>query len=143
MYHIYFQREVCGNSRIYSNNLAIYVVIERDTKEEADIFAEDLGIYFDGIRRGFDQACCGDRWVYLYSKYNVVMPSYDEYSLLYYKDMVAEYNSYYTPSYLFRIHNKNGSIISSKDFEDTFEYLSNYVSVASYQQNWGIYDTSL
>lgn len=38
------------------------VWIEADTPEEADAVAKTLGIYFNGVGRGIDCYCCGDRW---------------------------------------------------------------------------------
>jgi len=36
--------------------------IEADSREEADVIAEGLGVYWDGIEKGLDCPCCGDRW---------------------------------------------------------------------------------
>ncbi|MCI4129405.1 DUF7296 family protein [Bacillus haynesii] len=36
--------------------------IEADSREEADDIAESLGVYWDGIEKGLDCPCCGDRW---------------------------------------------------------------------------------
>jgi hypothetical protein len=38
------------------------VIIEASSPAEADKRAESLGIYFEGVRRGTDCSCCGDRW---------------------------------------------------------------------------------
>ena len=39
------------------------LIIEADSAEEADKFAEDhLGVYFNGCSNGMDCSCCGDRW---------------------------------------------------------------------------------
>ena len=43
---------------IADSNLFVYA----DTPEEADVVAESIGIYFDGVSAGKDCACCGDRW---------------------------------------------------------------------------------
>ena len=40
------------------------VFIEASTKEEAEDKAASLGIYYDGVLRGRDCDCCGDRWYY-------------------------------------------------------------------------------
>lgn len=42
--------------------IGVDVFVEADTAEEADAYAEDIGIYFDGCRAGLDCDCCGDRW---------------------------------------------------------------------------------
>ena len=38
------------------------VIIEADDPSEANIRAENIGIYFDGCYEGRDCPCCGDRW---------------------------------------------------------------------------------
>lgn len=39
-----------------------YVIVEAISRDEADIIAEDNGVYFDGCSSGRDCNCCGDRW---------------------------------------------------------------------------------
>ncbi len=40
-----------------------FVVIEADNAVEAnDIAANSESIYFDGVAKGIDCPCCGDRW---------------------------------------------------------------------------------
>lgn len=39
-----------------------YVIVEADSSSEADFIAEQNGIYFNGVMRGRDCECCGDRW---------------------------------------------------------------------------------
>lgn len=41
---------------------ARFVIIEAYNQEEAEGFAKDLGVYFDGCDDGTDCECCGDRW---------------------------------------------------------------------------------
>ena len=36
--------------------------IEAESKEQANDKAEELGVYFDGVEKGMDCDCCGDRW---------------------------------------------------------------------------------
>ncbi len=36
--------------------------IEAETPEQADLIAEQQGVYFDGCDNGHDCECCGDRW---------------------------------------------------------------------------------
>ena len=36
--------------------------IEAKSAEQANQLAEQHGIYFDGVERGIDCDCCGDRW---------------------------------------------------------------------------------
>jgi hypothetical protein len=38
------------------------VWIEAPSADAADRRAEDIGLYFDGLEKGVDCPCCGDRW---------------------------------------------------------------------------------
>lgn len=38
------------------------VFVEAHSADEASARAQDIGIYFDGVREGLDCECCGDRW---------------------------------------------------------------------------------
>lgn len=39
--------------------IAHYVIVEADSPEQADITAENIGLYFDD---SYDCPCCGSRW---------------------------------------------------------------------------------
>jgi hypothetical protein len=39
-----------------------YIIIQARNADWANDLALDHGIYFDGVRRGYDCDCCGDRW---------------------------------------------------------------------------------
>ena len=51
-----------GGSFDVDENLCHRLIIEADTYEEAVAKAEDLGCYWDGVDKGMDCECCGDRW---------------------------------------------------------------------------------
>ena len=59
-YH--FRQNNSGGSFVFDKNLAIDVIIEAETADEANDLAEGLGIYFNGCEGGWDCRCCGDRW---------------------------------------------------------------------------------
>lgn len=44
------------------DGISVVVIIEADTAEEANRKAVDIGLYFDGVYKGYDCDCCGDRW---------------------------------------------------------------------------------
>lgn len=46
----------------HSAGLSNIVIIEAPTLNQANGKALDIGIYFDGIEKGWDCGCCGDRW---------------------------------------------------------------------------------
>lgn len=39
-----------------------YVIIEADSARQANSIAMEIGLYFDGVSKGHDCECCGDRW---------------------------------------------------------------------------------
>lgn len=45
---------------------AINVIVEAESKEQADSKAEEIGLYFDGCNNRIDCPCCGDRWYRAY-----------------------------------------------------------------------------
>ena len=61
MFYTYVQNN-SGGRMDESDKLARYVIIEAQSPRHADGIAEDLGIYFNGVKDGRDCRCCGDRW---------------------------------------------------------------------------------
>lgn len=57
-----FNQNNTGGNFIQNKTLAHYVIVEADSSDLANRFAEEIGIYFDGCRAGIDCSCCGDRW---------------------------------------------------------------------------------
>jgi hypothetical protein len=57
-----FNQNNSGGSFIMDDNVAHFVIIEADSVDAACDKAEEVGIYFDGIDKGYDCECCGDRW---------------------------------------------------------------------------------
>ena len=61
MWYVYSQNN-SGGSFVIDENLDEWVGIEADSREEADALFHELGGYFDGVEKGEDCDCCGDRW---------------------------------------------------------------------------------
>jgi len=38
------------------------VFVQASSPQEANRRAEAVGLYFDGVTKGYDCSCCGDRW---------------------------------------------------------------------------------
>jgi hypothetical protein len=57
-----FKQNNSGGGFDVNDKVSIAVWIEADSKEEACAKAEEIGIYFDGVEKGEDCSCCGDRW---------------------------------------------------------------------------------
>lgn len=57
------QNNSYGSFRFHREaGISVHVIIEADSAEEANMRAEAIGLYFDGVERGIDCLCCGDRW---------------------------------------------------------------------------------
>lgn len=61
MFYLFTQNNSGGNFFV-NDEVSVNVIIEADTAEEANLFAEEKGIYFNGCDKGYDCDCCGDRW---------------------------------------------------------------------------------
>ena len=59
-----FSQNNSGGGYVYcgKSGITVHVIIEADNVKQAIRKAEDIGIYFDGVDKGFDCDCCGDRW---------------------------------------------------------------------------------
>jgi hypothetical protein len=55
-----FTQNNSGGHFVTDDKICHRLLIEADSKREAEWIAEDLGVYFDG--GGGDCPCCGDRW---------------------------------------------------------------------------------
>lgn len=60
------------------SGISTAVIIEADTVEQAVSRALSIGIYFDGVDKGIDCGCCGDRWYVPYGDGDVVPSLYRE-----------------------------------------------------------------
>lgn len=57
-----FRQNNSGGHFLEDDNVSIMVIIEACCFAEAKEKAEEIGIYFDGVQKGMDCPCCGDRW---------------------------------------------------------------------------------
>lgn len=57
-----FYQNNSGGKFIINDNLCRLLYIEAENYPEAKKKAEDLGCYWDGVQKGIDCPCCGDRW---------------------------------------------------------------------------------
>jgi hypothetical protein len=60
--YYHYSQNNSGGDFVFDEDLTLNVVIEAESTEHADERAERLGIYFDGVPKGRDCECCGDRW---------------------------------------------------------------------------------
>ena len=94
MFYVFQQNNSGGSWDIDElTGIGKIVIVEADNEDLAVEEAEKIGLYFDGVRKGIDCGCCGDRW-----------DAYpDEYDTLYdISECVAIANS--KPVYVHRRH---------------------------------------
>lgn len=58
----HFRQNNSGGRLVRDNDVDKHVIIEASDALGASLRARDIGIYFDGVYRGLDCDCCGDRW---------------------------------------------------------------------------------
>jgi len=57
-----FSQNNTGGSFDVDGNVCHRLFIEANSIQEANDIAESLGCYWDGVDKGMDCPCCGDRW---------------------------------------------------------------------------------
>jgi hypothetical protein len=57
-----FKQNNSGGYFEINDTLCEIMVIEADNETEANSIAEDLGCYWNGVKRKIDCRCCGNRW---------------------------------------------------------------------------------
>jgi hypothetical protein len=60
----FFTYDQCKSGNIYNvdDNIGHFVIIEAESYKQANERAKEVGVYFDGVSKKMDCACCGDRW---------------------------------------------------------------------------------
>lgn len=61
MFYNFDQNDPFGNFDLDSV-FAMSMIVEADSADDANSRAMAIGIYFDGVTKGKDCPCCGDRW---------------------------------------------------------------------------------
>lgn len=57
-----FRQNNSGGGFDVDNKLCERMFIEAGSYEQAEEIAESFGVYYDGVEKGIDCDCCGDRW---------------------------------------------------------------------------------
>jgi hypothetical protein len=57
-----FMQNNTGGSFEVNHSVSVQVYIQAPNANQANIRAQQIGIYFDGVDRHLDCDCCGDRW---------------------------------------------------------------------------------
>ena len=59
----YIQINSGGNFDVRTfDGIAHFVIVEANNAKHANKRAKEIGLYFNGVRKGIDCPCCGDRW---------------------------------------------------------------------------------
>lgn len=61
LYYTYYQNN-SGGRFDEDDRVCQYVIIQAVSAADADCRAKTIGIYFDGVEKGLNCECCGDRW---------------------------------------------------------------------------------
>ena len=63
MFYVFRQNNSGGSWDIDELNcIGKIVIVEADNEDLAVEEALKIGLYFDGVKKGIDCECCGDRW---------------------------------------------------------------------------------
>jgi hypothetical protein len=57
-----FSQNNSGGSFETDDKVCHRLFIEAESESQAESIAESFGCYWDGVRKGMDCSCCGDRW---------------------------------------------------------------------------------
>ena len=94
-----FSQNNSGGTFTVDDDLCGRLIIEADSPEDAISKAEDLGCYWDGVAKGIDCPCCGDRWYRNPDEVNIEKYATEGYDVYIhdgiYSDTVAEWNRRY------------------------------------------------
>ena len=75
MFYTFNQNNSGGDFVYRKGSISHYVIIEADSASEATDRALDIGLYFNGVDKGMDCPCCGDRWYPLWLEDATEMPT--------------------------------------------------------------------
>jgi len=57
-----FRQNNSGGEYDINDKVNEIVIVEAESADEANLKAEEVGIYFNGVENDLDCECCGDRW---------------------------------------------------------------------------------
>jgi hypothetical protein len=144
-----FQQNNSGGSFDVNDKLCHVMIIEADTEAEAVNKAEEFGCYWDGVDRGIDCPCCGDRWSKSYldpidvERYTTTGMPVSVYHNIY-EDTVAEWNKRYGTYEIVKqpVFEK---IYSSTEYIGTIRFrdLEEYVQYLADEYGWTTPDTRI
>lgn len=105
-----FRQSNTGGSFDVDDNLAHFTIVEAENYSNANIIAEDIGIYFNGCEKELDCSCCGDRWEELNE-----WDKGTEEPMIYGKRAEEYWHGISSIKYEYRIHYLNGDVKRGKN----------------------------
>ncbi len=97
-----FRQNNSGGHFVEDEDVCENVIVEAHSPEDANLRADDIGIYFDGCEQGLDCSCCGDRWNEIYEDEKGT-----EIPMIYGKDVTKIYAGMYSSKVI--IHHLDGT----------------------------------
>lgn len=95
-----YRQNNSGGSFDRDDSVDKWVIIEADSPLEANARALRLGIYFDGVPKGIDCDCCGDRWVEAWAEGDETPSAYGNPVNVYHESRLPQRNGW--------VHYKDG-----------------------------------
>lgn len=103
MFYLFRQNNSGGTFEV-DDKICRQLFVEADTEDDAIYKAEELGCYWNGVAKGLDCPCCGDRW---YPNPNTIL--LDEYATAEeYAQLMADEYGWTSPDA--RIYYKDGRV---------------------------------
>lgn len=132
---MFYEFDQNNSGGYFHNNEVIcpHMIFQCDSEEEAIKLAEDKGLYWDGVEKGIDCPCCGDRWYrypqfidlhklrsegYPVSRYQV--GKNDEYTVSEWNRKYGKYNIIEQPTWeegMFRVYKGKISFSDVEEYE--------------------------
>ena len=109
MFYTYRQNN-SGGGFVVNDDVTLVVIFQADNSADANYRAQGVGIYFDGVDKGIDCGCCGDRWAEAWSDDGDPEP-------MIYGEPIATWNSWFNqPGQPYaHVYYKDGSKKSFKE----------------------------
>lgn len=135
MFYLITQNNSYGVFEV-NEKLCHRLIIETNSEEEALDKAEELGCYYNGVSKGIDCSCCGDRWYYIAEEINIDKYSTEGYPVYIFdgiypitevewENQYGEYNIIERPRYVTEYgHRKYIGKIQFKNIEEYAKYLA-------------------
>ena len=124
-----FSQNNSGGRFVVNDKLCKRVIVEAESYDHAEKIGKSLGIYYDGVDKGIDCDCCGDRW-YSPNEINLDKINENGWEVVNYKsesEWLSKYGQYkiaVQPKWENKTFNAYRGKISFKDIEEYIDFLN-------------------